>query len=178
MVKDLVRLYQCLSLSILSTQLSQTNITQAGYREGITAGKEDALQEGFDNGFAEIGVPLGREVGVARGVASAMLSILSTRGKSMGMKMEMEVEARDILNQLNEVRFSDIAPRDMEAEEHAREHLEDEMDVNEELGKKRDMEMLEDMLSGLGREQKGRPTISTVRGLEERVEELVREIEK
>jgi hypothetical protein len=37
-----------------------------GYREGITAGKESALQEGFDTGFASVGAPLGRDIGFIR----------------------------------------------------------------------------------------------------------------
>lgn len=95
----------------------------------------------------------------------------------MGIAAEVEIEARGILNQLNEVRFSDIAPRDLQAEEHAREHLEDGMDVNEELVEKRDVEQLEDMLSGLGSGQRARPTLDSVRALAQRLEKLVEEIE-
>ncbi|KAF9442271.1 hypothetical protein P691DRAFT_798546 [Macrolepiota fuliginosa MF-IS2] len=139
-----------------------SDFTNAGYREGITAGKEGALQEGFDAGFAEVGVPLGREMGVARGVASAVLAILSTRRKGTGL----EEEAREILGQLNEVRFSDIAPRDVQAEEHAREHV-------EELAEKRSMEDLEDMLGALGGAGRGsRPTLDSVRVLQQRTAAL------
>lgn len=64
-------------------------------------------------------------------------------------------EARHIASQLSKVRFSEIAPRDLEAEAHAREHLnmngddDAEMDENEELAQKRQMEGLEDMLDRL-----------------------------
>ncbi|TFY74295.1 hypothetical protein EWM64_g9718 [Hericium alpestre] len=54
-----------------------SDFTNSGYREGITAGKEDALQEGFDAGFAEVGVPLGQELGLLRGLASALQSFLA-----------------------------------------------------------------------------------------------------
>lgn len=92
--------------------------------------------------------------------------------------MEMEVEVGDIEKKLNEVRFSDIAPRDIEAEEHAREHLEDGMDVNEELADKREIEKLEDMFGGLGGvvQQSVRPTVEGVSELERRVDELVNQL--
>lgn len=51
-------------------------LLQAGYREGITAGKEEALQEGFDAGFAEFGAPVGKEIGVLRGMSAALLVFL------------------------------------------------------------------------------------------------------
>ncbi|KAH9172071.1 hypothetical protein EDB89DRAFT_1967542 [Lactarius sanguifluus] len=54
-----------------------TNFTTAGYRDGISSGKEAALQEGFDVGFARTGAPRGRELGVLRGLAAALLLHLS-----------------------------------------------------------------------------------------------------
>ncbi|KAF7968652.1 hypothetical protein HWV62_9787 [Athelia sp. TMB] len=121
---------------------------QTGYREGISAGKESALQEGFDAGFAEVGVPLGHELGLMRGVASAINSFLAGSSEDDGMVSE----AREISSLLSNIRFTDIAPRDLEAEEHARQHLDndgDALDENEELEAKRKMEQLEDMLSQL-----------------------------
>ncbi|KAH9162714.1 hypothetical protein EDB89DRAFT_2024320 [Lactarius sanguifluus] len=44
-----------------------------GYRDGISSGKEVALQEGFDAAFACSGAPRGRELGVLRGLATAHL---------------------------------------------------------------------------------------------------------
>ncbi|KAI0766395.1 hypothetical protein BD413DRAFT_605884 [Trametes elegans] len=103
-----------------------SEFTNAGYREGITAGKESALQQGFDEGFAQATL----------------------------------VEVRGIATQLAGVRFSDIAPPDLEALAHAREHLESAMDededagdladpakLNEEIKEKRDMEGLEDLMA-------------------------------
>ncbi|KIK64915.1 hypothetical protein GYMLUDRAFT_160114 [Collybiopsis luxurians FD-317 M1] len=124
-----------------------TTARQTGYREGITAGKESALQEGFDSGFANVGAPIGREIGILRGMISALLASLNG-----GMRVQDEAllaEAQSISSQLSKIRFSEVAPRDLEAEAHAREHLgeDDEMEENEELAEKRKMEGLEDMLN-------------------------------
>ncbi|KAF9260466.1 hypothetical protein L218DRAFT_962624 [Marasmius fiardii PR-910] len=156
--------------------------TNAGYREGITAGKESALQEGFDSGFAEVGAPIGRELGHLRGVSSGIVSYLSNT-KGLPDQDAQMVEAREIATSLSNVRFSDIAPRDLEAEEHAKEHLEmgdedDEMDVNEELDQKNKMEGLEDMLARLTAAvnptdvSQKRPTWEDVQQLKNRLQNL------
>ncbi|KAM6493072.1 hypothetical protein JOM56_011206 [Amanita muscaria] len=151
-----------------------SDFTNAGYREGINAGKEAALQEGFDAGFAQVGAPLGRELGVLRGIASALVGFLSS-SKAPSSSL---IEARDIAAQLSKVRFSDIAPPDLEAEAHAREHLasEDdaaEVDVPEEVVEKQKMERLEDMLERMSASSDGtriaRPTVDDVRILKERL---------
>ena len=99
--------------------------SQAGYREGITAGKDGALQEGFDTGFAQTGGPLGRELGLLRGAASALLLHLSraqtrirTRTQNQHEEPQTESESdpiasanvREIVDLLAAVRFADIAP--------------------------------------------------------------------
>jgi len=151
---------------------------QAGYREGIIAGKEASLQEGFDSGFANVGVPIGRELGNLQGIASALIAFLSEDGHDLTLP-ELE-EARAIATALSQIRFSDIAPGDLEAEQHAREHLEDINDdpaisQMEELSQKRDMESLEDMLShlaagsGEGTPRRTRPTREDVAKLKERL---------
>ena len=164
---------------------------QAGYREGITAGKEGALQEGFDSGFATIGVPLGRQIGLLRGLASALLSYLKTP-TSLADTTQRETllrEARVIVNDLSLLRFSDIAPPDLEAEQHAREHLaaasgsrdeDDEIIPNEEIQDKRNMEGLEDLMGRMnasgshpGRTSTVRPTMEDVRLLEHRLQVLL-----
>ncbi|KAF8624320.1 hypothetical protein AX15_005949 [Amanita polypyramis BW_CC] len=154
-----------------------TNFTNTGYREGITAGKESALQEGFDAGFAQVGAPLGRELGTFRGVASALVSFLAS-SRTPSLSPTSSSEARDILAQLANVRFSDIAPPDLEAEAHAREHLggeedDTEIDVPEELEEKRKMEKLEDMLSGMtangDKSGTSRPTMGDMRRLKDRL---------
>jgi len=115
----------------LDTKLS-LKVVQAGYREGITAGKESALQQGFDDGFANVGAPLGREIGVLRGTASAAMSFLSSSLSRVGVHPETVVferckgEVRNIADGLARIHLADLAPRDLHAEEHARERMENE----------------------------------------------------
>ncbi|EGN98029.1 hypothetical protein SERLA73DRAFT_26694, partial [Serpula lacrymans var. lacrymans S7.3] len=121
--------------------------TNAGYREGIVAGKESTLQEGFDAGFASVGVPLGRKLGNLRGVISAVLSVLGSQPDSQP-SADLLIEAREIAAALANIRFSDIAPPDLEAEQHAREHLDKDdlpLGAGEESEQKRKLESLEDM---------------------------------
>ncbi|EAU88002.1 hypothetical protein CC1G_01649 [Coprinopsis cinerea okayama7 len=151
-----------------------SNFTNAGYREGITAGKEGALQEGFDSGFETTGAPLGREVGRARGIASAILSLLNDTPHALGLDESAANDIRDIASQLSNIRFSDIAPPDLEAEEHEREHRlanGESMDVNEEIQAKNDVEGLEDMLAGMGSSTNStkRPTMDDFRSLVSRL---------
>ncbi|KAG1749310.1 hypothetical protein EDB19DRAFT_1681964 [Suillus lakei] len=146
--------------------------TNSGYREGIIAGKESALQEGFDAGFAHVGVPIGRDLGSMRGVTSAIASFLSSKSQEESTALTM---ARDISSSLAGVRFSDVAPVDHEAEQHAREHLDasdDPIGQSEELLQKKEMEGLEDMLQRLtacatSRPSQGRPTREDVVRLKE-----------
>ncbi|KAL1695591.1 hypothetical protein GGG16DRAFT_109253 [Schizophyllum commune] len=158
-----------------------SDFTNAGYREGITAGKESALQEGFDSGFADVGAPLGRELGLLRGMASALLSFLSSQAANAENERATE-EVRDISRQLAHIRLTDIAPRDLEAEAHAKEHLQLEEDedlvMDDELVEKRKMEALEDQLARLtsgaigGGSGEARPTIDDVRQLKGRLDNL------
>ncbi|KAJ7260960.1 hypothetical protein B0H12DRAFT_1201632 [Mycena haematopus] len=160
-----------------------SEFTNVGYREGITAGKESALQEGFDAGFASVGAPLGRDIGFMRGTSSALIAFLISGVCTHPEKESLLVEARAIAASLAAVRFADIMPRDLEAEEHALQHLADEdgpMDENEELGDKRKVEALEDMLSRLtagaaNPDQVGnklRPTMDDVRILDAQLQAL------
>jgi hypothetical protein len=163
---------------------------QTGYRDGITAGKESALQEGFDDGFASVGAPLGRELGILRGISSAILSFLTSSSTSPQdhntTEQESLAEARDIAVALANIRFTDIAPRDLDAEEHARQHLESEdadMEVKEELSEKRDLERIEDMLAKLtagtsaGAHDKGRPNSDDVQKLYGRLKTLSEQLD-
>ncbi|KAG7447322.1 uncharacterized protein BT62DRAFT_892270 [Guyanagaster necrorhizus] len=149
-----------------------SEFTNTGYREGITAGKEAALQEGFDAGFAQVGVPIGHELGLLRGIASVLAAFLSS-ATDQGQE-----EARSISSALSSIRFSDIAPRDLEAEEHAREHLEDGAPELEEIDEKKKMEDLEDMLNRLSagkslRADEARPTLEDLQHLRERLKNLM-----
>ena len=160
---------------------------QAGYREGITAGKESALQGGFDEGFALVGAPLGREIGLLRGFASALLAFL-TSSSTVADAVERESltqEARAITTELGNIRLTDVAPPDLEAEQHAREHLEGadadgdgDIVVNEELQEKRELESLEDMMARISAgaipstDRRGRPTREDVVQLSSRLKVL------
>lgn len=66
-----------------------------------------------------MGVPLGREIGNLRGAAAAIKSLLNSQNPD---PLEFE-ELRSVSSILSNIRFSDIAPRDLEAEQHAKEHL-------------------------------------------------------
>ncbi|KAH8992535.1 hypothetical protein EDB86DRAFT_3103466 [Lactarius hatsudake] len=83
------------------TSLS-TNFTTAGYRDGISSGKEAALQEGFDVGFARTGAPRGRELGVLRGLAAALLLHLS---RSSPAAQPAQTRTREIMDMLAAVHF-------------------------------------------------------------------------
>ena len=98
---------------------------QAGYREGITAGKDGALQEGFDAGFAQTGAPLGRELGLLRGLASALLHhhYLSQAQQQQQQQQQQEEPgppsaAQEIVDALAAVRFADITPQALEEAGH------------------------------------------------------------
>lgn len=77
------------------------------------------MQEGFDAGFARVGAPLGRELGNLRGTVAAVGALLKSRSQD---SPELE-ELRCISSILSTILFSDIAPRDLEAEQHAKEHF-------------------------------------------------------
>ncbi|KAH9032826.1 hypothetical protein EDB84DRAFT_117832 [Lactarius hengduanensis] len=79
-----------------------TNFTTAGYRDGISSGKEAALQEGFNAGFACTGASRGRELGVLRGLAAALLLHLS-RSSPAGQPAQTQV--REIVDKLAVVRL-------------------------------------------------------------------------
>ena len=153
---------------------------QAGYREGITAGKEGALQEGFDAGFAQTGAPLGRELGLLRGLASALLHhhhYLSQAQQQQQQQQQQEEpgppsSAQEIVDALAAVRFADIAPPVLEEAGHA--HCGDAAAA------------AEDVKSGEGREGETSPgpagllesavtTIEDVRALRVKLETLLRE---
>jgi hypothetical protein len=87
---------------------------QAGYRDGISAGKEAALQEGFDAGFADTGAPRGRELGVLRGLAAALLH-LSPRPAAEPDQTQTQARIREIVGKLATVRFADLVPPNEEA---------------------------------------------------------------
>jgi len=136
-------------------------------------------------GFANVGVPIGRELGLLRGASSVVLAFLN-KSSGISEKAQMLAEAQEISSQLSRVRFSDIMPRDLEAEAHAREHLEAEgieLDMNEEIADKREVEGLEDLLANLSadngksRERHARPTMDDVQFLKDRLRLLTNRLD-
>ncbi|KAF8333436.1 uncharacterized protein EI90DRAFT_2994337 [Cantharellus anzutake] len=112
-------------------QLEESFIN-AGYREGITDGKEAALQEGFDQGYALHGVPIGREIGRLRGLASALLVFLKKEKSNVDAwvpPLEHRPGPSDILNEVQllvqsfqQISLSALLPPDTKAILHAKEH--------------------------------------------------------
>ncbi|GAA5955144.1 hypothetical protein JCM3765_003207 [Sporobolomyces pararoseus] len=154
-----------------STQISEqewdklsSRFSDAGYRDGITAGKNSKLQTGFDQGFA-IAAPFARELGSLRGIAASLLSLLTTASgakhastllesleqSSVGgsvSKDSLVTELREIVNALGKLDANKILPIDKEAEEHAKSH-EDE-GISQHMKDRKEMREMEDMLSGIG----------------------------
>jgi len=91
----------------------------------------------------------------------------------------MVTEIRNITRQLASVSLTDIAPPDLEAEAHAREHLElAEREANDKPTEKRDLEGIGDMLADMsvrspnaGR-TKGGTTLEDVAHLKKQIETL------
>ncbi|GAA5832142.1 hypothetical protein JCM3766R1_003738 [Sporobolomyces carnicolor] len=135
--------------------------SDAGYRDGITAGKNAKLQSGFDQGFA-LAAPYARELGSLRGVAASLLSLLTTasgakhastlydslEGGGGSSKESVVAELREIVNALGKLDAVRILPVDAEAEEHAKSH-EDE-GISQQMRDRKEMREMEDMLSGIG----------------------------
>lgn len=96
---------------------------------------------------------MGRELGAIRGMASALLVFVTSKSPETTEERSLAIEARDIVSQLSSIRFTDIAPRDLEAEEHARQHLEDDksgLDVEELVeNTKMDVALLKSRLDNL-----------------------------
>jgi hypothetical protein len=139
---------------------------QAGYRDGITAGKEGALQEGFDAGFAQAGAPRGRELGLLRGLASALLLHLAPPARETASTSA----AREIVDALAAVRFEDIAPPPPPEEA---EHMHDDVRVH---GEGKIEENGEDGGGGSTGPKPAATTIEDVRALGVRLEGLLREV--
>ncbi len=175
---------------------------QAGYRDGITAGKDGALQQGFDAGFAQAGAPRGRELGILRGLASALLLHLSraqaqaqTQAQSQTAIEEEQEQAkakvkanaataampavREIVDALAAVRFADIAPApppDEAEHTHGADEGKCEEGGAEEGGAREGEEARRRSSTGLGPSAGSTTTtIEDVRALRVRLEALLRE---
>lgn len=134
---------------------------QAGYRDGITLGKQSRLQTGFDQGFNTTS-PLARQVGSLRGIAASLLSLLTTASgakhvTSLGAlaalsperREEIVRELRELVSALGRLDEDKVLPVDREAEDHARSHEDEGLSVG--IVERRDLRRIEEALSGLGR---------------------------
>ncbi|GAA5994096.1 Yae1p [Rhodotorula paludigena] len=154
-------------LDASSGQISQqewdklsSRYSDAGYRDGITAGKNARLQAGFDQGFA-LAAPYARELGTLRGIAATLLSLLTVPSAnatrhagallsavSPETKERAVAELRELVTALGHLDAVKVLPVDEEAEQHAREH-EDE-GISEVMRERREMREMEALMSGLG----------------------------
>ncbi|GAA6061256.1 hypothetical protein JCM10212_000697 [Sporobolomyces blumeae] len=135
--------------------------SDAGYRDGITAGKNDKLQAGFDQGFAQA-VPYARELGTLRGTAATMLAILTTSSGAKHVVALMSAsgalsdedqsrvvgELRDVVNALGKLDANRVLPVDKEAEAHARSHADE--GISQVMRDRKEMREMEDLVNGLG----------------------------
>ncbi|CDZ97945.1 Uncharacterized conserved protein [Phaffia rhodozyma] len=129
------------SMSMSGTNLSMADkewasmdekFTNDGYREGIPEGKLSTLQPGFDDGFA-LAAPLARQFGGLKAQTSALLAMLNPppglRSKlppmaalSDSIRDNQIKELKEISKELAVVRMEHLVGRDLEAEEHSKEH--------------------------------------------------------
>jgi hypothetical protein len=130
-------------------------------------------------------VPIGRELGLLRGIATVVLHHLNDMSTDGAHRDAARAEVHEIAAQLARVRFSDIVPRDLDAEAHARQHMEADgtpLAVHDEIAAKRDVEGMEDMLAdmtagnGKARGATMRPTMDDVRALGVRLSALSQSI--
>ncbi|KZV98857.1 hypothetical protein EXIGLDRAFT_831861 [Exidia glandulosa HHB12029] len=121
----------------------QNEFTNAGFREGAIAGKEAALQDGFDHGF-DTGAPVGRSLGVLRGYAAAALAIV-TKDATL---QALEPDLRDIIAQLSNVRLHELV-KDEPAVTTSSAHPHSDL-LGSERSEVREMDELEAALGQLG----------------------------
>ncbi|GAA5851887.1 hypothetical protein JCM9279_001921 [Rhodotorula babjevae] len=142
-----------------------TRFSDAGYRDGITQGKNERLQAGFDQGFV-LAAPYARELGSLRGTAASLLALLTVPSATAKKHSAALVDAalasaggppaadrivaelRDIVTVLGRLDAVKVMPVDEEAEAHAREHADE--GISEVLRERRETRAVEDMMSGLG----------------------------
>ncbi|KIO29256.1 hypothetical protein M407DRAFT_242705 [Tulasnella calospora MUT 4182] len=179
----------------------QEGFMNDGYREGITAGKEGALQEGFDEGFASDGVPLGRRVGTLRGIAAGLQAFVTTglTGTSLNPPSQrgqpaLEAEVRAIIMGLESLEIGDLMPLDLLAEQHNLEHEQAEAQKQHNDSTEVEMEgdtsgggdSMEEMLeafasvgtkdSATTKARRREQAMTTLRGLEERLSAVLQQL--
>ncbi|KZZ93338.1 ABC1 domain containing protein [Moelleriella libera RCEF 2490] len=76
----------------------ETEHTNAGYREGITAAKETSIQAGFDEGYS-LGATLGSRAGQLLGLIEGIAEALSDQsGEARDAAAQLQTEARKDLS--------------------------------------------------------------------------------
>lgn len=134
---------------------------QAGYKEGITAGKQSQLQTGFDQGFSQA-APSARQIGSLRGISNGLLSLLTTSAGSkhggflpesitVTLKDEFIIELRELVRELNKFEELGLLGEDQEAVAHSKLHNGDNGESLEAM-EKREMREIEGLLGGAGME--------------------------
>ncbi|RVD90072.1 uncharacterized protein DFL_001052 [Arthrobotrys flagrans] len=82
--------------------------TTEGYRDGITASKQQFIQEGFDEGYilgAALGLKVGELLGVLEGLVGTIYGLLNSLGKNADSKSSEEKEIlREQLRRQKKVR--------------------------------------------------------------------------
>lgn len=93
-----------------------------GYREGLEAGKLSQLQNGFDEGYNEAGMPVGQKVGMLLGESDALYFIYSQQ-KTLGPGQTAALaELRNLSQELRKIKVDDVAEPDWDALKHELEH--------------------------------------------------------
>lgn len=151
----------------------------------MIAGKERALQEGFDDGFASVAAPIGRELGILRGTASALLPFIVAYSSHTPDQDSLANEARLITSLLADIKFADIIPRNIDAEERFRQHLNTVggqsvvsggADVETDMDGPYDIQPQPIVWTGNTALPSDRPTMDDVRQLKTRLENLTRRL--
>lgn len=120
---------------------------------------------------------MGRKLGFLRGISSVLVSHLQAISTSMDKSKFDLAEAQDIARRLVGIQFSDINPRDLEAEEHARQHLESEGGDVVNAGNRSNYERMEELERKLPANPSAEALVTlsgrpTVQDLEKRLETL------
>ncbi|KAM0754101.1 hypothetical protein T439DRAFT_171557 [Meredithblackwellia eburnea MCA 4105] len=165
------------------SRLSQ-RYSDAGYRDGITAGKQSKLQAGFDQGFG-LASPFARRVGNLRGASATLLAILTTNaaGKHAGVFFDTQLadtsarqavvsELRELVSALGRLDENKVLPVDQEAEDHAKSHGDEGISLV--MMERKEMRGIEDLLGGMGGSTAGKEP-----GLEEcqtRLEQILQRV--
>ncbi|KAG8955867.1 hypothetical protein FRC04_006314 [Tulasnella sp. 424] len=181
----------------------QEGFMNDGYREGITAGKEGALQEGFDDGFASDGVPLGQRVGTLRGIAAGLQAFVTTGlpgaasiSAPQSGQPSVEAEVRAIVAGLAGLEIGDLMPPDLLAEQHNLEHEQAEAENQQQKSNSTEVDMdgdtsgggdsMEEMLaafaavgtkdSATAKARRREQAIASLRSLEERLSTALQQL--